>query len=90
MGVGLEERGIVAILRVQPTAGSAFVDGRPIRARSKRSQEEKDFATSLSNNVLYVYIYIFFSPSCGKYLNAPKSAANDGKRAKEEAADATD
>ena len=59
MGVGLEERGIVAILRVQPTAGSAFVDGRPIRARSKRSQEEKDFATSLSNNVLYAYIYIF-------------------------------
>ena len=76
-------------MRVQPTAGSAFVDGRPIRTRSKRSQEEKDFATSLSNNVLYVYIDIFF-PSCGKYLNAPKSAANDGKRAKEEAADATD
>jgi hypothetical protein len=90
MGVGLEERGIVAILRVQPTAGSAFVDGRPIRARSKRSQEEKDF-TLLSNNV-YTCIYIFFSffSSCGKYLNAPKSAANDGKRAKEEAADATD
>ena len=60
MGVGLEERGIVAILRVQPTAGSAFVDGRPIRARSKRSQEEKDFATSLSNNVLYACIYIYF------------------------------
>jgi hypothetical protein len=59
MGVGLEERGIVAILRVQPTAGSAFVDGRPICARSKRSQEEKDFATSVSNNVLYVYIYIY-------------------------------
>lgn len=38
---------------------------------------------------VYIIFFSFFS-SCGKYLNAPKSAANDGKRAKEEAADATD